>query len=259
MDHAMTSSIRTIRVAAAQMRARPRMADSARVVVGMVDGAARRGAKFLVTPEMILTGYHERFDQAERDRLIDHLIRPACARARLCLQLGAGSYRDAGGRPVRKPRIQVTIIAADGAIVGYHDKLIPTGGDLKWCSRGNPARLRTFRSGGLTFGSTICNDFWATPVYTTLPDLKLPMRLARLGARAILHSIASGWGPTYLDFHTSRMEERARIGGVWVVSANAVHGPHAVDAPTGILDPRGRWVARAPRTGERLLVGTIRV
>jgi predicted amidohydrolase len=253
----MAASRRTFRVAAAQMRSRPTMAASARAVVGMIARAARRGARFLVTPEMILTGYHGRFAQAERDRLVDEVIRPACARHGVALILGAGSYRDARGRPVRKPRIQLTIIDRLGRVVGLHDKVLPTGGDLSWCSRGDPARLRVFRADGMTFGATICNDYWATPLYTTLPDLNVPVVLARKGARLIFHAIASGGGRSYLDFHTRRIEERAIRAGVWVVSANAVGGRTPCNAPSGIVDPRGRWRARAPLAGEHLVVGRV--
>ncbi|MEK7766361.1 MAG: carbon-nitrogen hydrolase family protein, partial [bacterium] len=166
-------------------------------------------------------------------------------------------YRDARGRPGRKPRMQGTVIDRDGRVIGWHDKTIPTGGDLKWCSRGEPRRLRVFRTGGLTFGATICNDFWATPLYTTLPDLNLPVVLAAKGARVIFHAIASGTGRAYLDFHTRRIEERAIRAGVWVVSANAVSGRSPSNVPSGIVDPRGRWRARAPLAGEHLLVGSV--
>lgn len=250
---------RTFRVAAAQMRSRPNMAASAQAVVGMIARAARRGARFLVTPEMILTGYHGRFDQAERDRLVDGLIRPACARHGVALILGAGSYRDADGRPVRKPRIQVTVIDRRGRVVGFHDKVLPTGGDLSWCSRGKPSHLRVFRTGGLTFGATICNDYWATPIYTTVPDLNVPVLLAGKGARVIFHAINSGGGRAYLDFHTKRIEERAIRAGVWVVSANAVKGRVASNVPSGIVNPQGRWRARAPLAGEHLVVGRVNV
>src|SRR5689334_25214693 len=86
---------RRVMVAAAQMRVRPRMADAARAVAAMVGRAARRGATLLVTPEMILTGYHGRFDQRERDRLIAEVLRPVCARHGVTLIVGAGSYRSA--------------------------------------------------------------------------------------------------------------------------------------------------------------------
>ena len=243
---------RTFVVAAAQLRVLGSMAENAAAVVRMIGRAARRGAGFLVTPEMLLTGYHGRFDQRERDRIIAGVIAPACARYRMTLILGAGRFRGRG-----KPFIHTEVIGPDGTIVGGYSKTVPTGGDLTWCRAGRLADQRVFNVAGLKFGITICNDFWCTPGYTTLPDPQLVRRLARQGAQVVFHLINSGFDPVYRDFHTSRMEERAMLAGVWVVSANAAHRRRAVNAPTGILGPDGRWRATAPGIGDRLVVGRI--
>jgi predicted amidohydrolase len=250
----------TFTVAGAQMRRRGTIGANALAVAEMVRRAAERGASFLVTPEMILTGYHAGFSQPERDWTIEAILKPACRRHRITLLVGAGSFRDSSGRRARKPFIQTVVIGPDGEIAGVHSKTIPTDGDLKWCSAGRPRDLRVFRSGNLKFGATICNDFWATPGYTSLPDLNLPVRLAALGARVVFHSIASGHGTAYRDFHTKRMEERAIRAGIFVVSANcAENSRRPVNAPSGIVDPKGRWTVRAPLAGERLFTGKIRI
>jgi predicted amidohydrolase len=107
---------------------------------------------------------------------------------------------------------------------------------------------------------TICNDFWATPLYTTLPDLNLPSLLARKGARVIFHAIASGSDERYLDFHTRRLEERAIRARVWLVSANCVPDRHTrCNAPTGIVDPGGVWKKRAPLAGEHVIAGRVSI
>lgn len=236
------------------------MSQAARAIAKMIDRAGRRGAQFLVTPEMILTGYHGKFDQAERDGLIDNVIRPACARQRVTLILGAGSYRSGTGRRSTRPFIQALVIGSDGAVLGAHDKVVPTDGDLKWCARGLKRNLRVFRSQGLMFGVTICNDFWATPGFTSLPDINVPLLLARRKARVIFHAVASGSDAGYLDFHTHRMEERAIRAGVWVVSANCVRDRRTpCNAPSGIVDPAGTWSARAPLVGEHLVIGQITI
>ena len=240
-------------LAGAQMLVRDSVPDSARAVAAFVARAAGRGATHLVTPEMILTGYHASFSQAERDRAVEEVVRPAVREARLTLMLGAGTFVSPSGRRLRKPLNQVVVIGPDGSVLGAHSKTIPTGGDLKWSTRGRPSDLKVFRSGGLVFGCLICNDFWATPGYTTLPDLNLPVKLARMGARVIFHSIASGYGRAYLDFHTKRLEERAIRGQVWVAGANAVNDPRKpVNAPSGVVGPDGRWKVRAPARREGL-------
>jgi len=251
---------KTFVVAGAQMLARRSIPAAATAIERMIRRAAARGASHLVTPEMVLTGYHDRFDQARRDAAIDGVLRPACKRHGITLMLGAGNFRDRAGRRMPKPYIQVTIIGPDGEIVGVHNKTIPTTGDLKWCTRGQPRALRVYSAGGLTFGCTICNDFWATPGCTSLRDINLPVLLAEMGAKVIFHSIASSHNPAYLDFHTRRMEERAIRGGAWVVSANLVDRPtRRVNAPSGIVGPDGVWRVKAPAKGEHLYVGKIRI
>lgn len=245
---------RSFVVAAAQLRVRPTMPENAAAVVRMIRRAAARNARFLVTPEMFLTGYHGKFDQRERDRLIDEVIAPECRRHRLTLILGAGTYRGRG-----KPFIHAEVIGPDGKRIGGYSKTVPTGGDLKWCRAGRVADQRVFTVGGLKFGITICNDLWCTPVYTTRPDPHLVERLAAKGARVVFQLINSGFDRTYRDFHTSRMEERAANAGIRVVSANAAHPRLAVNAPTGILGSDGRWRAMAPGIGEQLVVGRILV
>jgi predicted amidohydrolase len=236
------------------------MEAAADAVVAMVRRAGRRKAQFLVTPEMILTGYHGAFDQRRRDALVAGRIAPACRAAKVCLILGAGSYRDVRGRSSRRPFIQATVIGPDGVIRGAYSKTVPTGGDLTWCRGGNLRDLKPFVVSGLRFGVTICNDFWCTPGFTTMPDPHLAARWAARGARVIFHLINSGHGRSYLDFHTTRMEERGRLAGVWVVSANAISSPgRAVNAPSGILGPDGRWRVRAKLQGERLVDGPIGV
>jgi len=231
---------KTFVVAGAQMLARRSIPAAATAIERMIRRAAARGASHLVTPEMVLTGYHDRFDQARRDAAIDGVLRPACKRHGITLMLGAGNFRDRAGRRMPKPYIQVTIIGPDGEIVGVHNKTIPTTGDLKWCTRGQPRALRVYSAGGLTFGCTIF--------------------LAEMGAKVIFHSIASSHNPAYLDFHTRRMEERAIRGGAWVVSANLVDKPtRRVNAPSGIVGPDGVWRVKAPAKGEHLYVGKIRV
>ncbi len=250
---------REITVAAAQMVQRNNIRKAAQDVVRMVKRAARARARFLVTPEMILTGYHAKFDQEKREKAIDEVIRPACRENGITLILGAGNYRDKKGRKMSKPYIQALIIGPDGKIIGAHNKTCPARGDTDWCKAGERKDLRVFRGDGLTFGVTICNDLWATPWWSQLPDLKLHLLYKRKGASVIFHGAASGHEPTYSEFHHTRVEERAQIAGIWVVAAACIEKKHrAANAPTGILSPDGKWRVKAPLKGERLCVGKVR-
>lgn len=156
--------MRTFTIAAAQMSPRQSIRETGSAIATLLQRAAARGATHLITPEIILTGYHDRFDQAERDRVIAEVLQPTCKKFNIALNVGAGNRRNSAGRMMRKPAIQVTVINAHGRIIGTHDKTIPVHSELRWCRRGLPRNLRVFRTNDLTFGVTICNDFWATPI-----------------------------------------------------------------------------------------------
>jgi len=228
-----------------------------RDVERMLRRAAKAGAEYLATPEMILTGYHADFDQDARDVAVDEL-RVVCRECGIALILGAGNYRTSAGRKLRKPYIQATVISSQGKIVGTHNKTLPAGGDSDWCTDGKLRELRVFKGEGLTFGATICNDLWATPGYTRGADPRLAALLARKGARAIFHGSASGHSAEYTDFHTSRVEERAKLAGLWIIAAACIEDKRqAANAPTGIVGPDGKWRKQAPLRGERLVVGEV--
>ena len=251
---------KTVKVAGAQMLERKSIGEAAEAVLKMMHRAAKQGAEHLVTPEMILTGYHAKWDREERDAAVDNLIRPACRELGLTLHLGAGNFKCRAGRLRDRPFIQVTVVGPDGELVGVHNKTLPTDGDLKWCRRGMPKDLRVLKLKGLVFGNTICNDFWANPRCTPMKDINVPVILGKKGAKVIFHSIASGHDLSYLDFHTTRMEERAIRAGVWVVSANRVVDPKTpVNAPSGIVGSDGEWRVKAPLKDERMFVGEVPV
>ena len=249
-----------LKVAGAQMPVHESIEHAAEDILLTMRRAAKKGARHLVVPEMILTGYHDKWDQDERDRAVNGLIRPACRDLGITLHLGAGNRRNRSGKLMKKPFIQVCIIGPDGKIIGVHNKTLPTDGDLQWCLRGRPRDLRTHTLAGLTFGNTICNDFWANPNCTTLKDINIPLILGRKGAKVIFHSIASGHDLKFLDFHTTRMEDRAVRSGAWVVTANHVaDSKKPVNAPSGIVAPDGRWRFKAPLKGRCLYVQEISV
>ena len=66
--------------------------------------------------------------------------------------------------------------------------------------------LKTFEWNGKTFGILICNDLWATPGYTTMPNPYLPWKLKQMGAKFIVHCINSVSSQKYKSFHESSAE-----------------------------------------------------
>jgi len=241
---------RTRRIAVAQLRVDP---DDPRVnLCGLLDAldlAADEGAHFLLTPEMALTGYHGRFDQRLRDALVRR-FRGACAAAGVTVILGAGDRR--GGRTFNEQ----LVIGPGGRIIGRHAKMVPTAGDREWCVPGR--RPRVFRDRGVTFGCLICNDLWVTPGTGATCDPRLTLKLARRGARLVFHSVHSGASRKHLPFHESNLALRAEEGGLVIATANAATAP-AVNCPSGVMGPDGRWVVRCNRRGRQFAVADVDV
>jgi predicted amidohydrolase len=59
------------------------------------------------------------------------------------------------------------------------------------------------------------------------------------------------------DVVLAHLVSRAAENAMYVLSANSVSGPQV--APTCLVDPDGRLLARAPRTGEALITKTISI
>jgi predicted amidohydrolase len=245
-------------VAGFQMRFRKNPFQTAHAIVKAMRRASKRNAICLLTPEMILTGYHTQFKQKDRDKTIRDILAPACKRLEMTLFLGTGNWISSSGRRLPKPLMEILILGPSGKKVGVYHKIILTKGDLDHFSPGHPKEMKVRKLGGISYGLTICNDFWATPLFTTLPDRNLPLLWARKGAKLLFHSVASGQDSRYLDFHTRRMQDSAVRNQLWVVSANAaLDSGHPVNAPSGILGPNGLWKTKVPLTGENLFTGQI--
>ena len=242
---------RTYRVAVAQLPVDP---DDQRVnacgILEAMDLAAAEGADFLVTPEMCLTGYHGRFDQAVRDEMVAE-IRAAARAAMVTTILGAGDRR----RGVTYN--EQLVIDGAGGILGRHAKMVPTSGDLKWCVAGK--RLNVFHDRHLAFGCLICNDLWVTPGTGARVDPRLTFQLAGRGARAVFHSVYSGPSAQHIPFHESNLSLRAREGKLFIAVANAAVKGRAVNASSGIVTPDGDWLIRCPRRGRQFAVADIEI
>lgn len=231
------------RIAMVQMDGDETIAATAARIAAYIRRAGERECRFILFPEMILTGYHGEFDLAERDAGLEQIL--AAVRA-----AGVATIVGTGDRTAAGVTIQNRIYDAAGELLGTHDKLLPTTGDRKWCQVGT--ELRLFETAGLRFGTLICNDLWSTPGCTDLPDTRLLEQLGAMGAQVCFHAISSGSSPQHWHWHTSNTELRGQAAGVTVVAANRAAKPR-VNAPTGICRD-GRWLVQAPRAGEQFLV-----
>ena len=99
-----------------------------------------------------------------------------------------------------------------------------------------------------------------------MPDSHLCQQLSESGARIIFLAINGGrnggaWSEQVnWPYHESNMRMRAAAGKVWVVSADNCAPTHIpCSAPSGVIQPNGKWAAKAPRKGEHVTVHTIRL
>ncbi len=110
--------------------------------------------------------------------------------------------------------------------------------------------LKTFEWKGKTFGILICNDLWATPGYTTMPNPYLPWKLKQMGAKFIVHCINSGSSQKYKSFHESSAELWAYSLKIPIFEINASCGEQPVNARVGIKLPckRAKRLINVPET-----------
>ena len=232
-------------------------------ILGALDFAIKENADILLTPEGSLSGYRPKFDQALLDKELKTIVKRA-SKAGIALALGT-CFIEPGDKNCYN---QIRFYDSSGKFLGFHSKTLLCG------SFSNPPQgeindyatspLRTFEIKGIRVGGLICNDMWANPQCTPMPDPHLSQKLSKAGAKVIFLAINGGrdggsWSEEVnWPYHEVNMRMRAAAGRVWVVSADNSF-PHTVpcSAPSGILKPNGQWAKQAPRMGKHVTVHTI--
>lgn len=247
------------RVAGAQLAVRNDVAANVTALLGAVGAAAAAGATLLVTPEGALSGYRPDFDPTEVRNGLE-TVTAAAREADLALALGT-CFVEEDGRCYN----QVRLYSRSGEYLGFHSKILRCG-----TVAGEPVRgeindyattpLRTFFLEGTCVGALICNDYWANPECTPMPDPHLTQELARRGARVILHAVHGGrnggpWSAVARQYHEANLRMRARAGRLWVVTVDSAYPVELpASSPSGVISPAGEWVVRAPERGEHLFL-----
>jgi len=251
-----------IRIAGAQIPVTNDVEANVAAIGRAIAFATRHRAAVLLTPEGSLSGYTHRFDPAEVSDALTRVTAEAKAR-RVGLALGTCFLEPGDGRCYN----QIRFYSPAGRYLGFHAKTLrcgtlaepPTGEVCDFAGR----PLRTFRLCGATVGGLICNDLWANPGCTPMPDTHLTQQLARMGARIVLHAVnggrdASPWSQVYRSYHEANLRLRARAGRLWVVTVDNCEPPDlAVSCPGGVLRPDGEWATRVEPQGERMFAHTI--
>jgi hypothetical protein len=107
----------------------------------------------------------------------------------------------------------------------------------------------------------ICNDFWATPGYTTMPNPYLPWQLKQMGAQLIFHHINSGTDQEYRAFQESSVNLWAKKLGIYIVEVNAAgkNKNEKTNASSGLVGPKGQRETIVPDVGEQFFTCKIRI
>ena len=234
---------------------------NAETLLRAVDFAAARKADILLTPEGSLSGYCPDFD---RTQVVDALAEVTCAAeyARVALAVGTCFEEPDDGRCYN----QIRFYSREGQFLGFHSKTLlcstltsPPSGEIRhYATR----PLRTFEIRGVTVGGLICNDLWANPSCTSMPDTHLTQQLAGAGARVVFHAVNGGRSGDLprlaWDYHNANLRMRAEAGKVCIVTTdNCLPTDVACSSPCGVVGPDGAWACRTEPRGERFFAHTI--
>ncbi len=253
-----------LRVGGYQMAVGEDIEQNTAAICSAIQRAASAGAQVLLTPEGSLSGYRHDFDPQAAAAGLEQVTALAKAEG-VGLALGT-CFQEADGKIYN----QLRFYDRQGKYLGFHGKILrcgtmrePVEGEINHFAE---APLRVFSLEGLAVGGLICNDLWANPGCTPMPDPHLSQRLAGMGARVIFHAVNGGrdgspWARQVVwPFHESNLRMRAQAGGVWIVTVDSSAPPDLpCSAPGGVIDPHGEWVCRTAPQGEDFFVTTMEV
>lgn len=253
-----------MRVCGAQMAVTRDVSANVAALLRAIEYAAQVRADVLLTPEGSLSGYTARFPSHQVEQGLAR-VTAAAAEARIALALGTCFVEPDDERTYNEVRFYDRC----GAFLGFHTKTLlcgtifePHEGEInEFATR----PLRTFDLNGVTVGALICNDLWANPGCTPMDDPHLTHRLAMMGVRIIFHAVNGGrdggeWSQIAWRYHESNLQMRAQASRLWIVTVDSAHPiTMPCSAPSGVVGPDGRWVARAEPQGEHMFVADIPV
>lgn len=244
-------------VAGYQMAVSESVEENVGRIYNAIHWAAENGSEILLTPEGSLSGYTHQFDQKLVKEGLEHVLSQARAR-HVGLALGTCFVEDDGRR-----YNQIRFYRPDGEYLGFHSKILRTGSMAKRKEgeivnfATSPLRVFPWRD-GIVMGGLICNDLWANPECTPMPDSHLSQKLVKMGVNIIFHAVnggrdASRWSAINWKFHEANLQMRAHSGNVWIVtvdSATPIELP--CSAPSGVITPTGEFIVTTKPIGDQL-------
>ncbi len=251
-----------LRVAGAQLPVCEDISKNLAALSRAIDFAREARADILLTPEGSLSGYTPAFDpQTVAEGLA--AVTAQARQAGIGLALGTCFVEPEDGLCYDELRFY----SESGTFLGFHSKIL-TCGTLTDPPQGEindyaVRPLRTFRLGNILIGGLVCNDMWANPGCTPVPDPHLLLQLSRMGARIVFHAVNGGrdgspWSELAWQFHEANLRMRAQASGVWVVTVdNCFPVELPCSAPSGVIGPDGNWAVKAEPQGEQYFVYSI--
>lgn len=244
-----------IKVAGAQIPVTNNIDENVKIIERAINYAIDEKADILLTPEGSLSGYTHEFDAQSAKKALKYITKMA-KQEKLGLALGTCFVETDG-----KCYNQIRFYKPDGEYLGFHSKTLTCGSmdDPPQGEINNYAikPLRIYDYDGICIGGLICNDLWANPGCTPIPDPHLTQQLSKMGARIIFHAVnggrsASEWSEVAWHYHESNLRMRANAGKIWLVTVDNSYPPELrCSAPCGVINPLGNWVCQTDPKGEQ--------
>ncbi|MDQ1318223.1 MAG: Carbon-nitrogen hydrolase family protein [Candidatus Poribacteria bacterium] len=252
-----------IRVSGAQIPVIEDIDSNVKTIERAIDYAISEKADILLTPEGSLSGYTHEFDVKATIEALDYVTKKARG-SKLGLALGTCFLEQD-----EKCYNQIRFYKPDGEYLGFHSKTL-TCGSLTEPPKGEINNyaikpLRTFDYNDICIGGLICNDLWANPGCTPIPDPHLTHQLSKMGAKIIFHAVNGGrngseWSDVAWHYHESNLRMRANASRIWIVTVDNCHPLDLkCSAPSGVIEPSGKWVCKAEPQGEQFFSYTIEI
>jgi predicted amidohydrolase len=251
-----------LRVSGAQIPVSFDIRQNVATLIKAIEWAASEKADILLTPEGSLSGYTHEFNV---DTLQTGLREVTTLARQRTVGLALGTcFKETDGNVYN----QIRFYAADGFYLGFHSKVLRCKNMLDPQSAGEvdyfaDKGLGVFSFGSIVVGGLICNDLWANPAWTSMPDPHLTRLLAGMGVRLVFHAVNGGrdgspWSQVTWQYHEANLRLRARADRLWIVTVdNCAPLEIPCSAPSGILSPEGDWVCQAASQGEQFFVYNI--
>lgn len=241
-----TQPVDRLTVAAVQMRSTKDFDGNVSRVIGFIGRAAGRGARVVVFPECVVTGYDEdaaKAATAEQLQAAERRIADACRDANAYAVVGM-PWRERG-----KLFNSAVIIGPDGAVIERYHKMQLVE---SWLDPGD--HLSIFPIDGVLCTSIVCHD-------ERYPEL---VRLPVLAGAQIVFYISheSGLRPeSKIGPYRAQIQARAVENGVYVVQANAPANEDATGShgQSRIIAPDGNILSEASMFDEDVLIETLKV